>query len=66
MGTIFMRVEGARPFDGNHAIDGEQRELLRDNVRSLLSAVSTGISSGVSLGAGQSVEYIHAGRISAH
>jgi predicted permease len=66
MGTIFMRVHGSVPFDGFHAIDGEQWELLRDNVPALLSAVSGGISSGVNLQAGQRVQYVHAGRISAH
>jgi len=66
MGTIFMRVQGSEPSDGRHGIDGEQWELLRDNVPSLVSAASSSISSGVNLQAGQSVEYVHAGRVSAH
>ncbi len=66
MGTIFMHVQGSEPSAGRHGLDGEQWELLRDNVPSLVSAVSSGISSGVNLQAGQSVEYVHAARISAH
>src|SRR4029077_8252729 len=46
--------------------NGEQWELLRDNVPSLISGVSaTGIS-GVNLQAGEQVRYLHAGRVSAH
>lgn len=66
IGTIFWRVEGARPFDGLNDIDGEQWELLRDNVRSVLGAVASSISSGINLQAGRSVQYVHAGRVSAH
>jgi predicted permease len=67
MGTIFMRAQGAgsAAFDGNHAIDCEQWELLRDDVPSLISAVSSGIASGVNLQAGKSVQYVHGGRVSA-
>jgi hypothetical protein len=49
VGTIFWRVEGATPFDGMDDIDGEQWELLRDNVPSVLGAVSSSISSGSTL-----------------
>ncbi len=68
MGTIFMRVEGggSTSFDGHQDVDGEQWELLRDSVPSLISAVCSGISSGVNLQAGAAVQYVHAGRISAH
>jgi predicted permease len=66
IGTVFMRIEGSQPFDGLNDIDGEQWELLRDNVPSVLGAVSSSISSGVNLQAGQSVQYVHAGRVSAH
>jgi len=66
IGTIFWRVTGSQPFDGLNDIDGEQWELLRDNVPSVLGAVSSSISSGVNLLAGRSVQYVHAGRISAH
>jgi predicted permease len=47
-------------------LDGEQWELLRDNVPSLISAVSGGRTSGVNLQAGCQVQYLHAGRVSAH
>jgi predicted permease len=66
IGTIFMRVQGPDPFDGLNDVDGEQWELLRDNVPSLQGAVSSEISSGVNLQAGRNVQYVHAGRVSAH
>ena len=65
LGTIFLRVQGARPSDEPHQLDGEQWELLRDNVPSLLSAISSGETSGVNLKAGEQVQYVRAGRISA-
>ncbi len=61
MGTIFMRVEGAKPTDESHWIDGEQWELLRDNVPSVISAISSGGTSGVNLQAGEQVRYVHPG-----
>jgi macrolide transport system ATP-binding/permease protein len=66
IGTIFMRVQGSEHFDGRNDIDGEQWELLRDDVPSLVGAVSSEISSGVNLQAGRNVQYVHAGRVSAH
>jgi macrolide transport system ATP-binding/permease protein len=66
MGTMFLRVQGAKPSDEAHNLDGAQWELLRDNVPSLISALSSGGSSGVNLQAGQQVQYVHQGRISAH
>jgi predicted permease len=66
IGTIFTRVTGAQPSDQRGVLDGEQWELLRDNVPSLISAVSGWETSGVNLQAGQRVEYLHAARISAH
>jgi predicted permease len=66
LGTVFTRVQGTAAFDGRQDIDGEQWEQLRDNVPSVLGAISGGISSGVNLVAGQSVQYAHAGRVSAH
>lgn len=65
IGTIFLRTTGAQPFDDRKNIDGEQWELLRDNVPSLISAVSGLRTSGVNLQAGSHVQYLHAGRISA-
>jgi macrolide transport system ATP-binding/permease protein len=66
MGTIFMRVQGAKPSDESHWLDGAQWELLRDNVPSVISAVASGEASGVNLQAGAQVRYVHQGRISAH
>jgi predicted permease len=66
MGTIMMQVQGPSNAQSRHWIDGEQWEVLRDEVPSLTSAVSSGIAAGVNLQAGKHVEYIHAGRISAH
>ena len=66
MGTIFMRIEGPEPYEGHHWIDGEQWELLRDNVPFLPSAVSSGGASGVNLEAGSQVQFVHQGRISAN
>ena len=66
MGTIYTRVTGPMPSDERHHLNGEQWELLRDNVPSLISAVSSIRTSGVNLQAGSQVQYLHAGRISAH
>jgi predicted permease len=66
MGTIYTRVTGTRASDERHHINGEQWELLRDNVPSLISAVSSGRTSGINLKAGSQVRYLQAGRISAH
>lgn len=66
MGAIFAHIQGTDPFDGRIWIDGEQWEELRDNVPSLVSAVASGMASGVNLQAGEKVQYIHAARISAH
>jgi len=70
MGTIYTRMRGSVVSDERHHIDGEQWELLRDNVPALLSAISairpSGVSSGVNLEAGSHVQYVLAGRISSH
>jgi macrolide transport system ATP-binding/permease protein len=66
MGTIYTRVTGPIGWDERHHVNGEQWELLRDNVFSLISAVSATRTSGVNLQADSHVEYLHAGRISAH
>src|SRR5258708_9617206 len=50
MGTIYTRVTGPRPSDDRHKLNGEQWELLRDNVPSLIAAVSSRGTSGVNLG----------------
>jgi macrolide transport system ATP-binding/permease protein len=66
MGTIYTRVTGSHPSDERHGLNGEQWELLRDNVSSLISAVSSTGTSGVNLGLGSHGQYLRAGRISAH
>jgi macrolide transport system ATP-binding/permease protein len=66
IGTIYARTTGSEPSDERRNIDGEQWELLRDRVPSLLSAVSGLRTSGVNLEAGSHVQYLHAGRVSAH
>jgi predicted permease len=66
MGTIYTRVTGSRPYDERHKLNDEQWELLRDEVPSLISAVSSSRTSGVNLQAGSHVQYLHAGRISEH
>ncbi len=66
LGTVFMGVQGSATYDGMNDVDGEQWELLRDNVPSVMGAVASGMSSGVNLVAAQSVQYAHAGRVSAH
>ena len=66
MGTIYTRVIGPVGWDERHHVNGEQWELLRDNVPSLISAVAATGTSGVNLQADSHVQYLHAGRISAH
>ncbi len=66
MGTIFTRISGAFPSDERHHLNGEQWELLRDDVPSLISALSATGTSGVNLQADSRVQYIQAGRVSAH
>lgn len=66
IGTIYTRVTGLHGWEERHHVNGEQWELLRDNVPSLISAVSATGTSGVNLQAGSQVQYLHAGRISAH
>ena len=66
VGTILRHIEGKESFDGGHNINGHVWEQLRDDVPSLLSAVSSGRADGVNLEAARHVEYVRAGRISAH
>ncbi len=66
LGTINTRVAGPGGYDERHKIDGEQWELLRDNVPSLTSAISSARAAGVNLQAGRHVRFLHAGRVSAH
>jgi predicted permease len=66
MGTIYTRVTGPVASDERHHVNGEQWELLREEVPSLISAVSGIRASGINLQAGPHVQYIYAGRVSAH
>lgn len=66
MGTIFARTSGSQSSDARRTIDGQQWALLRDDVPSLLSAASSMRTSGLNLQAGSHVQYLHAGRVSAH
>jgi macrolide transport system ATP-binding/permease protein len=66
MGTIYTRTAGCEVSDERHKLNGEQWELLRDNVPSLISAVSSPGTSGLNLGWGSEGQYLHAGHISAH
>jgi predicted permease len=65
IGTIHARTTGPDAADVKRFIDGEQWELLRDEVPSVDAAVSTD-AAGVNLQYGSHVQYLHAGRVSAH
>ena len=65
IGTIFAKITDSESADVRRSIDGEQWELLRDDVPSLISAVSGGRTAGVNLQAGSHLQYIHEGRVSA-
>jgi len=65
IGVIYTQVSGPVGSNERHHLNGEQWELLRDNVPALISAVSGIRASGVNLQAGSQVQYVHAGRISA-
>ena len=64
MGTIYTRISGSKPSNERHKLNGEQWELLRDQVPALISGLS-GSTTGVNLKAGSSVQYVHNGRVSA-
>ncbi|HXX13407.1 MAG TPA: ABC transporter permease [Candidatus Eremiobacteraceae bacterium] len=66
IGTVYQRVTGSQSSNMRRNIDGEQWDLLRDDVPLLLSAVSSLHTTGVNLQAGSHVQYLQAGRVSAH
>jgi predicted permease len=66
LGTIYTRVTGPQAWDERHHLNGEQWELLRDNVPALISAISGIRPSGVNLEAGSQAQYVFSGRISQH
>src|SRR2546425_1088362 len=65
IGTLYARTSGPQSSDRRRTIDGEQWERVRDDVPSLLSAVSSMGTSGANVRAGSVVQYLHAGRVSA-
>jgi len=65
IGTLYARRSGAEPSDRRRTVDGEQWEHVRDDVPSLLSAVSGMRATGVNIRAGSVVQYVQAGRVSA-
>jgi predicted permease len=66
IGTIYARTSGSQSSDRRRTVDGEQWERMRDDVPSLLSAVSGMRASGANFRAGSVVQYLQAGRVSAH
>jgi predicted permease len=66
IGAIYGRTTGQRVMaDQRRTIDGEQWELMRDRVPSLLSAVSSAGTSGTNLVVGSHAQYLSVGRVSA-
>jgi hypothetical protein len=66
IGALFARSTGGESFDMRRNVDGEQWELLRDHVPSLLPAISNLRPNGVYLQSGSHVQYLQAARISEH
>ncbi|HEX8764024.1 MAG TPA: ABC transporter permease, partial [Candidatus Acidoferrum sp.] len=67
LGTIYTRIVGSSATsDERHNVNGEQWELLRDDVPALITAVSSVGTSGVNLKAGSRVQYVRNARVSAH
>lgn len=67
LGTIYTRISGSNMSDERHHLNGEQWELLRDDVPSLICAIyGYGHTSGVNLQSGSRVRYVQNGRVSAH
>ncbi|MBV8630825.1 MAG: ABC transporter permease [Silvibacterium sp.] len=64
LGVIFTQIRGPVTSDERHHVNGEQWELLRDDVPALLSAVTGSRPSGVNLHAGSYVGYVRQGRVS--
>ncbi|HYL61023.1 MAG TPA: ABC transporter permease [Candidatus Methylomirabilis sp.] len=66
LAVVYAHATGSESYDERRNIDGEQWERLRDNVPSLLSAISSMRANRVNLHAGSAVQYLHDGRVSAH
>ena len=65
MGTIFTRISGPIASDERHHVNGEQWELLRDNVPAVVAAVSSMRTSGMNMETDSRARYLRAGSISA-
>jgi predicted permease len=65
IGTLYARTPGPEAPDRRRTIDGEQWDLLRTEVPSLLSAVSALGVSGANMQSGSIVRYVRAARVSA-
>jgi len=60
IGTLYARTSGPQASDTRRTIDGEQWERLRDDVSSLVSAVSAMRTSGTNVRAGVGTQYLQA------
>ena len=65
IGTIFTSIRGSESSDERHHLNGEQWELLRDQVPALISAISGTRTSGINLQSKTHAQYIQAARVSA-
>jgi predicted permease len=66
IGTLYLRTSGPQSSDRRRTVDGEQWERVRDDVPSLLSAVSATTASGTNVRAGAVAQFLQVGRVSAH
>jgi macrolide transport system ATP-binding/permease protein len=66
LGVIYARTSGSETAEERRNVDGEQWERLRDDVPSVSAAISSMRANGVNLRADSKVQYLHAGRVSAH
>jgi predicted permease len=68
MASIYLHVSGVEGSneDGRERLDGEMWERLRDQIPSLISAVYLPAEMASTLQAGSHLQYVHAGRVSAH
>jgi predicted permease len=66
IGALFLQSAGAEASNVRRSVDGEQWELMRDHVPSLLAAVSSLRANGVYLQTGSQVQYLQAVGISEH
>jgi predicted permease len=65
IGALYARTSGPEASDRRRTIDGEQWDLLRTEVPSLLPAVSALGVSGANMQSGSVVRYVRAARVSA-